>query len=113
MKAKASADILIKFPGHTIPGLMPKMPTYAIPESKWSAFVVSRLMGDFSFSRLWKNPVHKSFFYHQGMAVFSSSDDGSTLTNVFVSYARNQWCPKTSSKYLHYVNIGKICVTNA
>ncbi|GFT89800.1 hypothetical protein NPIL_681721 [Nephila pilipes] len=75
-------------PGHAIPGLMPMYP----------------LLGDVSFPRLGKSPSPKSF---------PPPRDGCMLTKNVVSYALNQWCPKTLSKCLHCVNIGTVCVTDA
>ncbi|GFT75019.1 hypothetical protein NPIL_123081 [Nephila pilipes] len=40
-------------------------------------------------------------------------DDGFTLTNGVVSYASNQWCVKTLTKCLTYIDIGTVCVTDA
>ncbi|GFS29242.1 hypothetical protein NPIL_123261 [Nephila pilipes] len=47
------------------------------------------------------------------MAVFSSREDGFTLTIGVVSYVLNQWCAKNLSRGLTFINIGTVCVTDA
>ncbi|GFU48209.1 hypothetical protein NPIL_217551 [Nephila pilipes] len=61
----------------------------------------------------WEETRPQIFFHHHGMAVFSCRDDGFTLTNGVVSYASNQWCVKTLTKCLTYIDIGTVCVTDA
>ncbi|GFT51566.1 hypothetical protein NPIL_113331 [Nephila pilipes] len=61
----------------------------------------------------WEEARPQIFFHHHGMAVFSCRDDGFTLTNGVVSYASNQWCVKTLTKCLTYIDIGTVCVTDA
>ncbi|GFU38275.1 hypothetical protein TNCV_2432741 [Trichonephila clavipes] len=39
-------------------------------------------------------------------------DHGFTLTNGVVSYALDRGCPNKLFKYLHYLNVGTICVTD-
>ncbi|GFX74695.1 hypothetical protein TNCV_3121251 [Trichonephila clavipes] len=39
-------------------------------------------------------------------------DHGFTLTNGVVSYTLDLGCPNKLFKYLHYLNIGTICVTD-
>ncbi|GFT97289.1 hypothetical protein NPIL_267971 [Nephila pilipes] len=61
----------------------------------------------------WEEARPQIFFHHHGMAVFSCREDGFTLTNGVVSYASNQWCVKTLTKCLTYIDIGTVCVTDA
>ncbi|GFT85337.1 hypothetical protein NPIL_70361 [Nephila pilipes] len=61
----------------------------------------------------WEEARPQIFFHHHRMAVFSCRDDGFTLTNGVVSYASNQWCVKTLTKCLTYIDIDTVCVTDA
>ncbi|GFW90104.1 uncharacterized protein TNCV_3485561 [Trichonephila clavipes] len=53
-----------------------------------------------------------NFFHTQGLAVLCLRDHDFTLTNGVVSYALDRGCPNKLFKYLHYLNIGTICVTD-
>ncbi|GFT31778.1 hypothetical protein NPIL_657691 [Nephila pilipes] len=97
----------LKRPDRTIPDL--KRPDHGISKS---TLVVSPILGDVSFFSSWEEPRARIFFHHHGIAIFSSSDDGFTLTNGDVSYALDQWCAKTLAKCLTYINIGTVCVTD-
>ncbi|GFW63875.1 hypothetical protein TNCV_705811 [Trichonephila clavipes] len=52
------------------------------------------------------------FFHSQGLAVLCIRNNGFTLTNEVVSYAMDRECPNELFKFLHYLNIGTICVTD-
>ncbi|GFV87154.1 hypothetical protein TNCV_5113721 [Trichonephila clavipes] len=52
------------------------------------------------------------FFHSQGLAVLCIGNNGFTLTNGVVSYAMDRECPYELFKFLHYLNVGTICVTN-
>ncbi|GFV06325.1 hypothetical protein TNCV_1528491 [Trichonephila clavipes] len=51
------------------------------------------------------------FFHSQGLAVLCIRNSGFTLTNGVVSYAMDGECPHELFKFLHYLNVGTICVT--
>ncbi|GFT68711.1 hypothetical protein TNCV_684071 [Trichonephila clavipes] len=52
------------------------------------------------------------FFHSQGLAVLCIRNSGFTLTNGVVSYAIDRECPHKLFKFLHYLNVGTICVTD-
>ncbi|GFX32337.1 uncharacterized protein TNCV_4411051 [Trichonephila clavipes] len=52
------------------------------------------------------------FFHSQGLAVLCIRNSGFTLTNGVVSYAMDRQCPHELFKFLHYLNVGTICVTD-
>ncbi|GFW88547.1 hypothetical protein TNCV_828161 [Trichonephila clavipes] len=52
------------------------------------------------------------FFHSQGLAVLCIRNSGFTLTNGVVSYAMDRECPHELFKFLHYLNVGTICVTD-
>ncbi|GFX32340.1 hypothetical protein TNCV_4411081 [Trichonephila clavipes] len=52
------------------------------------------------------------FFHSQGLAVLCIRNSGFTLTNGVVSYAMDRQCPQELFKFLHYLNVGTICVTD-
>ncbi|GFX49259.1 hypothetical protein TNCV_294241 [Trichonephila clavipes] len=52
------------------------------------------------------------FFHSQGLAVLCIRNSGFTLTNGVVSYAMDRQCPHKLFKFLHYLNVGTICVTD-
>ncbi|GFS93448.1 hypothetical protein TNCV_2628271 [Trichonephila clavipes] len=52
------------------------------------------------------------FFHSQGLAVLCIRNNGFTLTNGVVSYAMDRECPNELFKFLHYLNVGTICVTD-
>ncbi|GFX14979.1 hypothetical protein TNCV_4897471 [Trichonephila clavipes] len=52
------------------------------------------------------------FFHSQGLAVLCIRTSGFTLTNGVVSYAMDRECPHELFKFLHYLNVGTICVTD-
>ncbi|GFT92311.1 hypothetical protein TNCV_1835761 [Trichonephila clavipes] len=52
------------------------------------------------------------FFHSQGLAVLCIRNSGFTLTNGVVSYAMDRECPNEAFKFLHYLNVGTICVTD-
>ncbi|GFV39338.1 hypothetical protein TNCV_1230401 [Trichonephila clavipes] len=51
-------------------------------------------------------------FHSQGLAVLCIRTSGFTLTNGVVSYAMDRECPHELFKFLHYLNVGTICVTD-
>ncbi|GFS93771.1 hypothetical protein TNCV_798721 [Trichonephila clavipes] len=52
------------------------------------------------------------FFHSQGLTVLCIRNSGFTLTNGVVSYAMDRQCPQELFKFLHYLNVGTICVTD-
>ncbi|GFU00043.1 hypothetical protein TNCV_2345881 [Trichonephila clavipes] len=52
------------------------------------------------------------FFHSQGLAVLCIRNNGFTLTKGVVSYAMDRECPNELFKFLHYLNVGTICVTD-
>ncbi|GFW62767.1 hypothetical protein TNCV_2625301 [Trichonephila clavipes] len=52
------------------------------------------------------------FFHSQGLAVLCIRNNSFTLTNGVVSYAMDRECPNELFKFLHYFNVGAICVTD-
>ncbi|GFX70570.1 hypothetical protein TNCV_875441 [Trichonephila clavipes] len=52
------------------------------------------------------------FFHPQGLAVLCLQNHGFTLTNGVVSYALDHVCPNQLFQFLHYLNVGAICVTD-
>ncbi|GFW27944.1 hypothetical protein TNCV_768241 [Trichonephila clavipes] len=52
------------------------------------------------------------FFHSQGLAVLCIRTDGFMLTNGVVSYAMDWECPNKLFKFLHYLYVGTICVTD-
>ncbi|GFT05858.1 hypothetical protein TNCV_3926211 [Trichonephila clavipes] len=52
------------------------------------------------------------FFHSQGLAVLCIRTSGFTLTNGVVSYAMDRECRHELFKFLHYLNVGTICVTD-
>ncbi|GFU59123.1 hypothetical protein TNCV_4078791 [Trichonephila clavipes] len=52
------------------------------------------------------------FFPSQGLAVLCIRNNGFTLTNLVVSYAMDRYCPNELFRFLHYLNVGTICVTD-
>ncbi|GFT29913.1 hypothetical protein TNCV_4421791, partial [Trichonephila clavipes] len=52
------------------------------------------------------------FFHSQGLAVLCIRNSGFTLTNGVVSYAMDRQCSHELFKFLHYLNVGTICVTD-
>ncbi|GFX51500.1 hypothetical protein TNCV_2277801, partial [Trichonephila clavipes] len=52
------------------------------------------------------------FFHSQGLAVLCIRNNGFTLTNGVVSYAMDRDCPNELFKFLHYLDVGTICVTD-
>ncbi|GFT64468.1 hypothetical protein TNCV_2382221 [Trichonephila clavipes] len=52
------------------------------------------------------------FFHSQGLAVLCIRNSGFTLTNGVVWYAMDRQCPQELFKFLHYLNVGTICVTD-
>ncbi|GFX71841.1 hypothetical protein TNCV_2010781 [Trichonephila clavipes] len=52
------------------------------------------------------------FFHSQGLAVLCIRNSGFTLFNGVVSYAMDRQCPHELFKFLHYLNVGTICVTD-
>ncbi|GFX70516.1 hypothetical protein TNCV_874901 [Trichonephila clavipes] len=51
-------------------------------------------------------------FHSQGLAVLCIRNNGFTLTNGVVPYAMDRECPNELFKFLHYLNVGTICVTD-
>ncbi|GFT90174.1 hypothetical protein TNCV_1347751 [Trichonephila clavipes] len=51
------------------------------------------------------------FFHSQGLAVLCIKNNGFTLTNGVVSNAIDRACPNDRLKFLHYLNVGTICVS--
>ncbi|GFX42415.1 hypothetical protein TNCV_1519791 [Trichonephila clavipes] len=54
----------------------------------------------------------KVFFHSQCLTVLFIRNNGFTLTNKVVSYAMDQKCPNELFKFLHYLNVVTICVTD-
>ncbi|GFY04955.1 hypothetical protein TNCV_2176111 [Trichonephila clavipes] len=52
------------------------------------------------------------FSHSQGLAVLCIRNRCFTLTNGVVSYAMDRECPHELFKFLHYLNVGTICVTD-
>ncbi|GFW64506.1 hypothetical protein TNCV_813411 [Trichonephila clavipes] len=52
------------------------------------------------------------FFHSQGLAVLCIRNSCFTLTNGVVSYAIDREYPHELFKFLHYLNVGTICVTD-
>ncbi|GFW27984.1 hypothetical protein TNCV_768641 [Trichonephila clavipes] len=52
------------------------------------------------------------FFHGQGLAVLCIRNSGFLLTNRVFLYARDRECPNELFKFLHYLNVGTICVTD-
>ncbi|GFU26542.1 hypothetical protein NPIL_346251 [Nephila pilipes] len=78
---KRSRRLAPRDPGHEIPGLMPKIPTYAIPEPEWHVLVY-QLMVNFSFLRVGKDPVPKFFITTKGWLYFVAAMMGTHLPTV-------------------------------
>ncbi|GFY13743.1 hypothetical protein TNCV_4961131 [Trichonephila clavipes] len=52
------------------------------------------------------------FFLSQGLSVLCIRNSGFTLTNGVVSYVIDRKCLHELFKFLHYLNVGTICVTD-
>ncbi|GFW02608.1 hypothetical protein TNCV_2456221 [Trichonephila clavipes] len=52
------------------------------------------------------------FFHSQGLAFLCIRNNSFTLTNGVVLYAMDRECPNELFKFLHYLNVGTICVTD-
>ncbi|GFW70476.1 hypothetical protein TNCV_873971 [Trichonephila clavipes] len=52
------------------------------------------------------------FFHSQGLAALCIRNNGFPLTNGVISYAMDWECPNELFKFLHYLNVGTICVTD-
>ncbi|GFW78505.1 hypothetical protein TNCV_5110461 [Trichonephila clavipes] len=52
------------------------------------------------------------FFHSQGLAVLCIRNIGFTLTNGIVSYTMDRECPNELFKFLHYLNVGTINITD-
>ncbi|GFS47804.1 hypothetical protein TNCV_3598131 [Trichonephila clavipes] len=52
------------------------------------------------------------FFHSQSLVMLCIRNNDFTLTNGVVSYAMDRECPNELFKFLYYLNVGNICVTD-